>query len=307
MRETEFIRWIRERTKLDPKLVPIGPGDDCAVVTFGSERVLVTTDQVLDGVHFVLSEHGPRAAGRKAMGRGLSDVAAMAGTPVAATATVALPKGVPSRDAEEIYTGLRELADPFNCPIVGGDVGVWEGKLAIGVTVFAREVEGVAAVLRSGAREADAICVTGRLGGAWGARRHLEFTPRIREAIHLTSNYHLRSLIDISDGLGRDLGHICEASGVGAELLADEVPIHADAHAQSKDEEGALRAALGDGEDYELLFTLPQEQGRKLCDSQPLPIEVTCIGRIVSGDRIVLVRGDGRVENLPPGGWEHTT
>jgi len=307
MRELDFIEWIRNRSDFDAAKVPVGPGDDCAIVRFGGSDLLVTTDQVLDGVHFVLSEHGPRAAGRKAMARSLSDVAAMATVPLAAVATATLPRGFPSEDAEAIYRGLREPADEFHCPLVGGDVGSWDGPLCMTVTIFARRAGvtgGVEPVLRSGAKVGDAICVTGTLGGAWKSRKHLEFTPRIAEAVELAISCRLRAMIDISDSLACDLQHICTASGVGAEIRAADIPIGAEL---AGDESGALQAALHDGEDYELLFTVSQAWARKLCDRQPLTAGITRIGTIVEGGDMTLIDADGSRRRLEPIGWEHTT
>jgi thiamine-monophosphate kinase len=302
MRESSFIDWIRSQSGFEASRVPVGPGDDMAVVTFGGERLLVTTDQVLDGVHFVLSEHGPAAAGRKAMARGLSDVAAMAAVPVAAVATVALPKGTPRTEAEAIYHGLRTLADAFDCPLVGGDVAGWDGPLAITVTAFARP-GGTPPVLRSGARVGDAICVTGAFGGAWSTARHLTFTPRIAEALALADRGEVHAMIDVSDGLAVDLAHVCEASGVGAEILAASVPIHPDAR-QRPD---PLAAALGDGEDYELLFSLAPEAAEGAVANPPPGAPVTRIGTIAAGSQRTLILPDGRREPLEARGWEHTT
>lgn len=302
MRESSFIEWIRSQSAFDPARVPVGPGDDMAVVTCGGERVLVTTDQVLDGVHFVLSEHGPRAAGRKAMARGLSDVAAMAAEPLAAVATVALPKGFAREDAEAIYAGMRRLADELACPLVGGDVGSWSGPLAVTVTAFARPGPS-GAILRSGARAGDAICVTGSLGGAWRTKRHLTFTPRIAEARALARTCRLHAMIDLSDGLSTDLGHVCAASGTGADVIAAAVPIHPDARAA----QDPLAAAIGDGEDYELLFALPPDEADRLVASQPIGVPVVRVGTVVKGGELVLVRPDGRRDPLDPTGWEHRT
>jgi thiamine-monophosphate kinase len=302
MRESSFIDWIRSQSVFDAARVPLGPGDDMAVVACGGERVLITTDQVLDGVHFVLSEHGPRAAGRKAMARGLSDVAAMAAEPLAAVATVALPRGFSREDAEAVYRGLREVGDELDCPLVGGDVAGWEGALAITVTVFARPGP-TQPVLRSGAKIGEAICVTGALGGAWRTTRHLSFTPRIAEAKRLAGEYDVHAMIDLSDGLSVDLGHVCRASGVGAEVFAEAVPIHPDARGAPD----PLAAALGDGEDYELLFTLPPAEAKRLLRAQPLGVPVSRVGTIVEGDRIALVRPSGQREELQPTGWEHRT
>lgn len=309
MKERDFIDWIIQQTKLDPKAVPVGPGDDCAIVRLGGEQVLVTTDQVLDGVHFILAEHGPRAAGRKAMARNLSDIAAMAAVPTAAVATVSLPRGMARRDVEAIYLGLRSVGDEFHCPLVGGDVGVWDGPLAISVTVFGRRAGvtgGIEPVLRRGAKPGNALCVTGSLGGAWRSSRHLEFAPRVAEAICLAMNYGIKAMIDLSDGLATDLGHLCRASGVGADVYAEQVPVSAAASDLAKNPADALNAALCDGEDYELLFALPARLARKLCEDQPLPVKVTRIGRFVAGSEITLVHGDGRRDPLA-GGWEHQT
>ena len=310
MKERQFIDWIRSRTALDPETVPVGPGDDCAVMMIDGKRVLATTDQALDGVHFVLSEHGGSAAGRKAMARNLSDVAAMAAVPVAALATVALPRSARTSQAEDIYNGMREIADRFDCPIVGGDVGVWSGPLAISVTVFGRTAgngKPVGPILRSGAVPGDAICVTGRLGGAWRSRRHLTFTPRIEEAITLARKYEIHAMIDISDGLAADLHHICEESRVGARVAAEEIPIHEDAKLAGPETQDALSASLGDGEDYELLFALPPQDAHKLIQDQPLGVCVSRIGEILPGDRVSLVGFDGKDQDLLPEGWEHAT
>lgn len=304
MREFDFIQWLRGRGSFDPALVAVGPGDDCAVLHFGGEELLVTADQVLDGVHFSLAEHGAEAAGRKAAARGLSDIAAMAGLPAAMVATVAAPKGFAGADAEAVYHGLRAGADPFDCPLVGGDIAAWSGqagRLQIGVTVFGRSA-GVGPVLRSGAKVGDAVCVTGALGGAWPGRRHLTFTPRIAEARKLAGEFAVGAMIDVSDGLAADLGHIVSESGVGAEVDAAAVPIHPDARGR----EDPLAAALFDGEDYELLFTLPVDQAERLAGSQWLEVPVARIGSIVEGAALALIR-DGRREKLDPRGWEHRT
>ena len=312
MKENEFLNWIARQSDFDAARVPVGPGDDMAVVRCERDRLLVATDQVLDGVHFDLAAHGPAAAGRKAMARNLSDVAAMAALPVGAVASVAMPKGFSQADAEAIYAGLRELGDAFSCPLVGGDVATWGdagGRLQITVTIFAQPsgaTGGIEPVLRSGARAGNALCVTGRLGGAWLTGRHLNFTPRVREAILLALRYKLQAMIDISDGLAMDLGRLCKASGVGAELNAAAIPCHADALAGRTDIT-PLQAALHDGEDYELLFALPSRLAAKVCDDPNLPVEITRIGRITKEPGLVLVQPDGTREPLPEKGWEHTT
>ena len=307
MRELEFIEWIQGRSDFDATKVPVGPGDDCAVVRLGDDDLLATTDQLLDGVHFVLAEHGPRAAGRKVIARSLSDIAAMAAVPLAAVATATLPRGMSSQDAEELYRGMREICDLYHCPLVGGDVATWDGALCLTSTIFGRRAGvtgGVEPILRNGAKVGDAICVTGRLGGAWKSTKHLEFMPRVREAIELAITCRIRSMIDISDSLARDLQHICTASGVGAELIASDIPLNPNL---AGDEQAALNAALHDGEDYELLLTVSQAWARKLCDRQPLDIPITRIGTIVEGAGLTLVSPNGERNALEPTGWEHGT
>ncbi len=303
MQEASFIEYIRSLSDFDPAVVPVGPGDDMAVVRCGGRELLVAADQVLDGVHFRLAEHGAKAAGRKAMARNLSDVAAMAGEPLAAVATVALPRGFSETDAKLMYAGLRELGDAFGCPLVGGDVGTWDGAMAISLTILATPAPG-GVVLRSGAQVGDAICVTGALGGAWRTERHLTFTPRVAEARLLAERYEPNAMIDLSDGLSVDLGHVCEASGVGADIRAQAVPIHSDAHERPD----PLAAALGDGEDYELLFTLPPDKAEMLIADQPLAgLAVTQIGTVVTGSERTLVQADGSRMELKATGWRHDT
>ncbi len=297
MRELDFLDWIRSQSDFDPAVVPVGPGDDCAVINHGNEKLIVTTDQLLDGVHFQLEKCGPKLAGRKAMARNLSDIAAMASEPTAATATVALPQGFSQTDAQELYRGLREIGDKFNCCLVGGDVGSWDKPLAISVTVFASP-SGIEPVLRSTAKAGDAVCVTGQMGRAWKTTKHLEFTPRIREARELASQYGLSAMIDISDGLAIDLGRLCKASGVGARINSPYIPLS---------ESASLAEALGDGEDYELLFTLPQDKARELLDSQPLGVKVAQIGEITEATELLLIEADGQGQPLKLSGWEHKT
>ncbi len=305
LKERPFIDWIRLQSDFDPAAVPAGPGDDMAVVAYGQGCVLVTVDQVLDGTHFVLADCGAAAAGRKAMARSLSDVAAMAAVPVAAVAAVALPVGLAREQAEDIYHGLRAAGDAFDCPLVGGDVASWDGPLAIDVTVLARCPEGSGPVLRSGARVGDAVCVTGRFGGAWHSDRHLTFKPRIAEALALVGQCDLHAMIDVSDGLAIDLRRLCEASGAGAVIEADRVPVHDDAHARRSSD--PLAAALGDGEDYELLFAMPGDQAEEIISSQLFDTPITRIGHFQSDPAVQIVRDDGRREDLPAGGWEHET
>ncbi|MHC4716710.1 MAG: thiamine-phosphate kinase [Planctomycetota bacterium] len=297
MKEFELIEWIRRQVGEAPGVV-VGPGDDCAVLAVGDETLLLTTDQVLDGVHVSLADHGPELVGRKAAARAVSDIAAMGGEPVAMVASVALPSGMSSADARALCRGLRAVG----CPLAGGDVAAWRDeadRLQMTVTVLGR-AGGVGPLLRSGAAVGDAVCVTGSLGGAWRTRRHLTFTPRVAEGRLLAQEYGLHAMIDVSDGLAADLGHIVTESHVAAEIVAEDIPIHPDA----RDCDDPLAAALFDGEDYELLFALPADGADRLIAEQPLDVPVTRIGTIGEGEGMVLVR-DGTPQALEARGWEH--
>jgi thiamine-monophosphate kinase len=217
----------------------------------------------------------------------------MACLPAAAVTTAALPKGIGLDYAKELYLGLRDAADPFDCVIVGGDTGSWDGKLVLTVTILGRSV-GIQPITRSGAKVGDGIYVTGPLGGSI-LGRHLTFEPRIALARELAATGAVTAMIDLSDGLSRDLPHICRQSGMGAVVEAEQVPIHADAVIQSRDGRTPLDHALNDGEDYELLLT-----GR--LDGLGLP--VTRVGSITSGADTVLAR-EGGSEPLKAAGWEH--
>src|SRR5438552_10209482 len=169
--EHEFIEWLTSQQKLSP-LVQRAAGDDLAILKWNSsDLLLVGIDQVLDGVHFDSSAHLPRAIGRKAMNRNLSDCAAMACLPAAAVVSVALPRNVGIDYAKELYLGAKEAGEAFDCPIIGGETGSWEGKLALTVAILGRS-DGIAPITRAGAKPGDGIYVTGPLGGSI-LRRHM--------------------------------------------------------------------------------------------------------------------------------------
>ena len=255
--EFDFINWIRSQQK-PTKIVTHPAGDDLAILDWPEdELLLVGVDQVLDGVHFDSTKHSPRAIGRKVMNRNLSDCAAMACLPAAAVATVALPRGTGIEYAKELYLGLRESADPFYCSIVGGDTASWDGRLVVTVSILGRS-GGITPITRAGAKPGDGIYVTGALGGSL-LGRHMTFEPRVFLAREIAKKNRAHAMIDISDGLSRDLAQICEMSGVGALIDASLIPIHADAVKLSQqDGRPPLEHALHDGEDHELLFTGPQ-------------------------------------------------
>ena len=300
--ELAFIDWLRRRTPTARRVL-IGPGDDAALLDWSPGAGLIaTTDMLLDGSCFVLAEAGPRRVGRKAMSVNLSDIAAMAARPVAALASVGLPRRGGRTLAEELYQGMREIADAFDTPIVGGDTNSWDGPLVINVTLLG-EATPRGAVRRNRARPGDWLMVTGPLGGSI-LGKHLDFTPRIREALQLHEAVPLHAMIDVSDGLAADVNHVCEESGCGAVLYAEMIPI-TDAARGMNDGRSALEHSLGDGEDFELVFAVAAEDGRRLVETQPVPgLTLVKIGEWVA-ERGLWIEEKGLRRPLPPSGYVH--
>jgi thiamine-monophosphate kinase len=263
--------------------------------------ILCTTDMLMDGTCFRLAEAGPRLVGRKAMAVNLSDIAAMAGRPTAALVSVALPRQHGRALAEDLYLGLRDVADAFETAIAGGDTNSWDGPLVISVTVLG-EATPRGLVRRSGAKPGDWLLVTGPLGGSI-LGKHLTFTPRVREALELHALVDLHAMIDISDGLAADVHHLCTESGCGAVLRAEGIPI-SDAARRINDGRSPLDHALADGEDFELVFALPAAEALRLLQTQPVAgITCTHIGECV--DQGFWLEEAGRRRLLEPRGYVH--
>lgn len=296
MRERELLSRIQTRSGDLPERfaqVLTGPGDDCAVIAPDSRPLVLTTDHLVQGRHF--DDALPiELIARKAVMRSVSDIAAMAAEPAWALATALLPADY--AHADELFDHMATAARRFGCPLVGGDIASLPkgdgGPISLTVTVGGHAIK---PVLRSGARAGDAVYVTGALGGSLQNQRHALAEPRVREALALHDRFELRSMIDISDGLGIDAARIARASGVRMLLEADRIPIHPDAT--------DLHAALGDGEDYELLFTAPAGQ------AIPQAIEgtpITRIGTVTEGEVAALVRmPDGSTLDASAMGFEH--
>jgi thiamine-monophosphate kinase len=304
--EDEMTEWFAQQSRLSAADYPIGIGDDMAQIQLAEDTsVLVTTDMLLDGVHFDLQKATLKQAGYKAMAVSLSDCAAMATVPVAAVVSVALPKGFGEEELKQLHSGICLAGDKFGCPLVGGDITAWKNKqpFAINVAMLSRPA-GSEPVKRSGAKVGDTICVTGSLGGAHAYRdrgKHLEFEPRVREAIKIAQMVTVNSMIDISDGLSSDLSRICRASKAGAIVNADQIPISDEAQ-KSQD---PLSSALNDGEDFELLFTLSQEECERLLNKWDEPIPITQIGAITNTGKVRIEMPDGRIEDLQAQGYDH--
>ncbi|HEY0945177.1 MAG TPA: thiamine-phosphate kinase [Opitutaceae bacterium] len=281
-------RWLGPAS---PK-TPFGIGDDCAVVHASPRRQLVTVDPVIYGAHF--DDHVPsRAVGAKLLKRNLSDIAAMGGRPRAAVIALALDARVKTAWLEGFYRGLASTARRYGVAIVGGDVAQHPGGI-VGTLTLIGEAGGPRVITRTGARVGDWIYVTGVLGGSLPSGHHWRFTPRLAEGAWLAQARGVRAMMDLSDGLAKDL-HDLTPPGAEPALEADAVP-----RRRGFD----LRAALSDGEDYELLFALDARSDRVRFErawARRFATPLACIGRFVRPEN----RPAGALDLKPFHGFEH--
>ena len=297
-----------------------GIGDDCAVLRLlrarGREQdTLVTTDFTLEGIHFRRDWHPAESVGHRCLARGLSDIAAMGGEPVAAFLSLALPRELPQSWVGRFVRSLISLAEKFGVTLAGGDTAESPGGVLADIIVVGTVPKGQG-VLRSGARPGDRIYISGELGGSAAAvwqmrkkprrklnardyRRHFFPEPRIELGRMVRENGLASAMIDTSDGLSTDLAHLCEQSGVGAEIEAELIPR---ASVGKPAWEVDLELALHGGEDYELLFTAPP---KKRVPSRMAGVPVTCIGHITRRKKVFLMNRNQIGYELEPRGWEH--
>ena len=299
-----------------PTLVT-GIGDDCAVLRLpgrGGSECLVTTDFTLEGIHFRREWHAAESVGHRTLARGLSDMAAMGGEPVAAFLSLALPRDLPQAWVNRFLRGLMRLAKKHRVALAGGDTAESPWGVLADIIVVGTAPAGKA-VLRSGARPGDRILVSGELGGSAAAvaemrskpkkmdprsyLRHFYPEPRIELGRILREKGLATAMIDVSDGLSTDLAHICEESGVGAEIASALIPL---ARVGKRGHEVSLDLALHGGEDYELLFTSPR--GKRI-PAQIAGVPLTEIGCITRRRKVFLFNQHGVGYELVPRGWEH--
>ncbi len=300
--------------------IPAGIGDDCAVLRAGKTQgrendVLVTTDFTLEGIHFRREWHSPESVGHRCLTRGLSDIAAMGGEPIAAFLSLALPRNLSQSWVNRFVQSLISLAEKHGCTLAGGDTAESPDGILADIIVVGSVPKG-RAILRSGAHPGDRIYVSGELGGSAAVvaqspeypkrklnprdyPRHFFPQPRLDLGRILREKGLASAMIDTSDGLSTDLAHICEESRVGAEIQEDAIPR---ATVGKSAREVDLDLALHGGEDYELIFTSPR--------SKRIPpiiagVPITLIGHVTRGRKVMLCHKSGISRKLPPHGWEH--
>lgn len=300
-----------------PDAVRVGSGDDCAIVR--GEGIALSMDITVEGVHFLREWLQPEEIGYRATAAALSDLAAVAATPIGVLASLALDDSE-FDIAPRIMDGVRAAAAGARAVLLGGDMSRTTGPIVADIVVVGNALR---PVLRRGAVAGDSLWVTGELGAAGAAVRawraggtpepaaRLAFalpTPRIAEAIWLATRGAVDALIDISDGLAGDAAHLAAASGVRIILDAASVPIHPTVHAQTPDHEHALRLALTGGEDYELCFAAPPGAVERILDAfvDTFAVPLTCVGTVHSGAGVML-RANGTVAELPYAGHDHFT
>ena len=295
--EIKLIERLTKRLRLD-KTVVKGPGDDTAVIEWTRDKyMLLTCDMLVEDVHFKRLKATPYEIGWKALGRNISDIAAMGGMPRYAVVSLGIDRRLKVSVADGIFRGIRSLADRFGVNIVGGDMT--DSKKIVIDAALVGEVEKRNLVTRCGAKAGDLVLVTGSIGGSIKGK-HLRFTPRVDEARRLVNGFRINSMIDITDGLELDLWRILEASGVGAKVFKGAVPLSASA--------GTFDKAIKDGEDFELLFTMSRAEARRFLMSKPGRIKtpVTYIGEIMPkkyGYRLIC--RDGSEKRLGSRGYLH--
>ncbi len=292
--EFNFINRISKAIRLSTRVIK-GIGDDAAVLKYTKDKyMLFTTDMLLEGKHFYKSSSAG-LVGEKALSSNISDIAAMGGIPKFAVISIGLPGSLDLKYADELYKGIRRAADKFNIDLVGGDT-IGSSKIIINIGLIG-EVEKENLALRKGAKEKDAIFVTGDIGGSIKGK-HLNFTPRFKEARYLVKNFKINSMIDVSDGLLADLAHILEESDKGAVIYEKAMPVSKNAI----DFDSAIR----DGEDFELIFTLSERQADRLEKIWPFETRLSMIGQICSVRKgFFLVRKSGKSERIKPAGFTH--
>lgn len=303
MSERDFVRQLQKDFPVAAP-VEIGIGDDGAVLR-GERRQVVVTDMLLDGRHFDTKVDAAALIGRKSVAVNLSDLAAMAARPTAVFVSVAFCQQQPQSESfvAQLYDGIARICRQHHVTLAGGDTNSWNAPFAISVTVVGEPISSTP-ILRCTARPGDRVFVTGSLGGSFASGHHLSFEPALNE-IQWLLDHRVRpnALMDVSDGLAIDLHRLVEASGVGARLTANQIPI-SDRVSSELPFSQRLQHALEDGEDFGLLGTISRELLDRLNSRPSPPFKLTVIGEITEQAGIILVGADGPIP-LREAGWQH--
>jgi len=307
--ELELVRRIRSAARQRGDRPGRGIGDDCAILPIPrGHEMLVTTDFSLEGIHFRREWHPPDSIGHRCLARGLSDIAAMGGTPRAVFLSLAMPADLPQKWVDEFLGGLLKLAKRYNVQLAGGDTAQSSNGILADIVVVGSVPSGKA-LLRSGARAGDILYVTGTLGESvatlqdlrrgkkfWPITqpRHYYPDPRLAVGRYLREKKLATAMIDTSDGLSTDLRHLCDESGTGAQVEAASLP--------TIPGDNGLQYALHGGEDYELLFTAPPN---RRVPKKIAGVPISAIGSITRTRKITLRSLGGQSQLLLPGGWQH--
>jgi len=321
--EEALLKRLRNLFLQTATSVPVGIGDDAAVIRPASGQGILTTDILLEGIHFQRDWQTARRLGRKSLAVNLSDLAAMGATPAYALLSIACSKKTSVDYILDLCQGFCDLALEEKVAVIGGDTSVSDGPLFISVTAGG-EVKNGEAVLRSGARVGDNIMVTGFLGSAAaglkllkiGAGKNFEELkqafinpiPRVAAGV-LARQMGATAMTDISDGLAGDLTHICDESGVGARIWIDKLPVHPQlSQAAGSYGWNLEKILLQGGEDYELLFTIASADAEATCQklSQATGIPVTLVGEIIPAEEGIVISGsNGTTKTMPRHGYDH--
>lgn len=300
--EFALINQLKSSCPPDTRL-NLGIGDDCALLPQNNQYESVfTTDMLLDGVHFRTEHDSLERIARKSLAVNISDIAAMAATPLTAFISLAIPRSWSSQQAQALFRELANAASHFEISIAGGDTNTWNHPLAINVLLYGSVPAGQA-ILRSGSQIGDLICVSGPLGGSI-LEKQFSFQPRVKEAQWLRQNAAIHAMIDISDGLLADLGHLLEARHLGAELFCEKIPI-SPAASSLPDQLSPLEHALADGEDFELLWTVSRQDYDRLMQLPERPLDIFSIGSIIEESGCFLVDAHGTRTQRECRGFEH--
>jgi thiamine-monophosphate kinase len=329
--EFGLISRLSSRLKYRSSKLKIGIGDDCAVYTSSPGKYqIATTDALVETVHFDLKSISPEQLGRKSMSVNISDIAAMGGVPTLAFISIGIPRTTSVRFLDRFYDGLEQICQPYKIELAGGDTVATPKHIFINITMLG-EADKKHLFTRSGARPGDKILVTGNPGdSALGLhllqhgktkksggskanaliKKHLDPTPRLAESqLLVKSRAKITAMIDISDGLVQDLGHICKSSGVGAILDEKQLPKSSELrHICAHNNWDSNKFVLGGGEDYELLFTSPPKDVTKIAQQfRKADTSVTVIGEITpEAEELFLIRGNGHHVSLrKTEGYDH--